>query len=143
MAEFNTKSNFFESSKAIWAPAKQLEPRLWWQAFASHQSIGIIAAKILSVPPSSAAAERNFCLFSRTHTKIRNRLKQPRVLKLITIRANIKMCELQSAETIERNRSDDDYDTGDSDHQSDIELTDPADPDDDRDPLYDAIDPLG
>lgn len=31
MAEFYTQSNFFDSSKAIWAPAKQLEPRLWWQ----------------------------------------------------------------------------------------------------------------
>lgn len=136
MAEFYTKSNFFESSKAIWAPAKQLEPRLWWQTFALKQSIGMVAVKILSVPSSSAAAERSLCLFSRTHTKIRNRLKQPRVHKLISIRANIKICDSQCDKTNGSeipfiDQSEDVYDNSDSDPQSDLEMSDATDPLDD------------
>lgn len=86
---------------------------------------------------SSAAAERNFCLFSRTHTKIRNRLKQLRVLKLISIRANLNMCDKTNGrEGPVVDRSEDEYDTGDSEPQSDVEVSDATDP------LDNAIDPL-
>ncbi|CAG4982713.1 unnamed protein product [Colias eurytheme] len=100
MAEFREKENFFDATKAIWTPVKELEPRIWWKTFASNSAIAKIAQKILSVPPSSAASKRNWSLFSRTHTKLRNRLHNSGTVKLISIRSNLNLFRRESTNNV-------------------------------------------
>lgn len=91
VAHFQTKTGYYGESEAIWAPVKLIEPRVWWQTFAPNQVIQTIATRILSVPPSSAASERNWSLFSITHSLRRNRLQKQRVEKLVFIRSNLRL----------------------------------------------------
>ncbi|CAB3222407.1 unnamed protein product [Arctia plantaginis] len=116
MAEFKTKTNFFQESKPIWSPAKKLQPRIWWQTFTLNQSVGAIAIKILSVPPSSAASERNWSMFAHTHTKLRNRLKQSRVLKLISIRSNLNLLKKKDEKILYNDSEDEDSEDGEIEH---------------------------
>lgn len=91
VANFQTKNGYYGESEAIWAPVKLIEPRVWWQTFAPNQVIQRIATRILSVPPSSAASERNWSLFNITHSLRRNRLQKQRVEKLIFVRSNLRL----------------------------------------------------
>lgn len=68
-----------------------IDPCVWWQTFAFNQSLFAIASRVLTIPPSTAASERNWSVFSNTHTKTRNRLTKDRVNKLVTVRANLRL----------------------------------------------------
>ena len=59
----------------------------------ASEAISPIASVILQIPPTSAASERNWSLFGNTHTKVRNRLTNDRVEKLVAIRSNLKLFE--------------------------------------------------
>ena len=61
--------------------------------FVCIRSLSPIASVILQIPPTSAAPERNWSLFGNTHTKVRNRLTNDRVEKLVAIRFNLKLFE--------------------------------------------------
>jgi len=50
-----------------------------------------LAVRILAIPTSSAASERNWSTFSYIHDKKRNRLTDDRVLKLVYIYSNYKL----------------------------------------------------
>lgn len=67
------------------ASATYLLKQIWGsEALAPEASI------ILQIPPSSAASESNWSLFGNTHTKVRNRLTNVRVEKLVAIRGKHK-----------------------------------------------------
>lgn len=116
VAEFRTKTGFFGKCYSAWSTVEAIAPQLWWQSFASKEDAYPIAHRILSIPPSSAAAERNWSLFSITHTKLRNRLSKDRLNKLITIRQNLRYCdEIEiEASSESADRSDDCYEYFDS-----------------------------
>ncbi|CAH0400141.1 unnamed protein product [Chilo suppressalis] len=118
MAEFKHKENFYDERKAMWVPVNDLEPTLWWRTFAGNQDVASIAIKILSVPPSSSACERNWSLFGRTHTKIRNQLNNSRALKLTYIRSNMKLLQKESAPTFIDSSEDDLNESNQSDNDS-------------------------
>src|SRR5687768_14910450 len=67
-----------------------LSPSIWWQSW-PNSKLQQFAINILLIPTSSAAAERNFSNFGFIHNKIRNRLKNDRVKKLVYIYGNLKM----------------------------------------------------
>src|SRR3954469_16131829 len=50
-----------------------------------------VALRVLSIPTSSAAAERNWSTFSYIHDKKRNKLSNDRVFKLVYIYFNNKL----------------------------------------------------
>lgn len=99
-----------------------------------------LAIRILSIPSSSAASERNWSAFSYIHEKKRARLTNERVLKLVYIYSNNKLtCSRQEcsdiAKALERlnNRP-----TQPLNNQRVIELLDPAN-NDDLDDSYEEI----
>src|SRR5205085_1515941 len=107
---------------------------LWWQSW-PNSKLQELAIKILLIPTSSAAAERNFSTFGFIHNKIRNRLKNDRVKKLVYIYGNLRMyngllkiCSKQkkhiSISNFSKNEEDNDnnsnnsYNSSDSDNDS-------------------------
>ena len=72
-----------------------------------------VAKKLLSIPPSSAAAERNFSSLSTVHTKKRNRLTAHRAAKLVYIYHNSRLLKRMKPDKDDRDEDtdecDDDY----------------------------------
>jgi len=60
---------------------------------AFHESLCPIASRLLSVPCSSAACERNWSSFGLIRTKLRNKLLHNRVEKLVAIRSNLSISQ--------------------------------------------------
>ena len=50
-----------------------------------------VAIRILSIPATSAASERNWSTFGFIHSKLRNRLHEKRVEKIVYIFWNLRM----------------------------------------------------
>ncbi|CAB4438561.1 unnamed protein product, partial [Rhizophagus irregularis] len=65
----------------------------WWCGNFSYSAPELtqVAKKVLSIPTSSAASERNWSAFAYIHDKKRNRLRADRVLKLVYIFSNYKL----------------------------------------------------
>lgn len=89
LVNFRNKSSPYDN-EIIWKSANILNSSLWWQSWATSK-LQQLAIKILLIPTSSAAAERNFSTFGFIHNKIRNRLKNDRVKKLVYIYGNLRM----------------------------------------------------
>jgi hypothetical protein len=53
---------------------------------------------VTSVPPTSSVAEKNWSGFSKVHTKLRYRLTNDYVQKLVAIRANLQLAEKLNAD---------------------------------------------
>lgn len=68
----------------------------WWESIDAEEFPGIrkLALRLFSLCASSSASERNFSTFSFIHNKLRNRLKEDTVEKLVHVFANCK--ELKS-----------------------------------------------
>ena len=61
----------------------------FWQSDASYwPNLQKIALKVFSMPRSSAASERNFSTFGFIHSKLRNRLSEEKLEKLVYIKFN-------------------------------------------------------
>ena len=88
LAEYRTGTGFFGlvSNINLTCP-----PAIWWQGIASNEPLCPIASRLLSVPCSSAACERNWSSFGLIHTKLRNKLLSGRVEKLVAIRSNLNI----------------------------------------------------
>jgi hypothetical protein len=65
-------------------------PATWWGGLCSASPLQSTAKKLLTVPPTSAAAERNFSSFATIHTKKRNRLTTDRAGKLVYVYHNLR-----------------------------------------------------
>ena len=68
-------------------------PVVWWSQcpFGSqHEELRSLALKLLHVPATSAASERNWSAFRFIHTRLRNRLRSTRVQKLVYVFENTK-----------------------------------------------------
>uniref|UniRef100_U9TPP9 HAT C-terminal dimerisation domain-containing protein n=1 Tax=Rhizophagus irregularis (strain DAOM 181602 / DAOM 197198 / MUCL 43194) TaxID=747089 RepID=U9TPP9_RHIID len=91
LVKFRQKNSPYDN-KTIWLSSTNLSPSVWWQSW-PNSSLQQLAIKILSIPTSSAAAERNFSTFGFIHNKIRNRLQNERVKKLVYIYGNLQLYE--------------------------------------------------
>ncbi len=61
----------------------------WWLADGTDWPLlQNLAQRVFSLPASSAASERNFSTFGFIHSKLRNRLDQEKVRKLVYIKTN-------------------------------------------------------
>ncbi|CAB4430829.1 unnamed protein product [Rhizophagus irregularis] len=99
-----TKTGAFDL-KLAWKTVGKVDPITWWKGNfeTSAPELCKVAVRILAIPSSSAASERNWSNFSYIHEKKRNRLTDERVLKLVYIYSNYKLnCPRQeSTDTME------------------------------------------
>ena len=73
----------------IWAPSVTADPVRWWRSWGDeYPTLRPFALKLLSLPPSAAAAERNWSTQDMIISKRRNRLAAPRAEKLVYIYFN-------------------------------------------------------
>jgi hypothetical protein len=89
LVKFRNKNSPYDND-IIWKSATILNSSMWWKSW-PNSKLQQIAIRILSIPTSSAAAERNFSTFGFIHNKIRNRLHNNRVKKLVYIYANLRI----------------------------------------------------
>ncbi|CAG8749868.1 10712_t:CDS:1 [Gigaspora rosea] len=97
LLQYKTQTGVFSLDFA-WNAVDEVDPIAWWEGnfkeSASEQCK--VASRILNIPSSSAAAERNWSNFSYIHDKKRSRLTLPRVLKLVYIYSNYKLTRPKS-----------------------------------------------
>ena len=91
MTEYTKKINFW-NNEFLWRTALTLKdnPRIWWTSVCSATEVSQVANIILSLPPTSAATERSFSLYSHIHTKKRNRLTSERAAKVVYVGKNLQ-----------------------------------------------------
>lgn len=99
LAEYRSRSGFY-SQIGIWSAADHTEARTWWKGLCDCQILASIARKLLSVPPSSAASERNWSVFGNTLSRTRNRITTQRLEKLIMVRSNIRLLSANPNEDV-------------------------------------------
>lgn len=89
---YKEKNGVFEN-KLAWKTAGEIDPITWWCGNFSDSAPELtqLAKRILSIPTSSAASERNWSAFAYIHDKKRNRLRADRVLKLVYVYSNYKL----------------------------------------------------
>lgn len=77
----------------VWKSADHVSKATWWKGLCSSEPVSSIASILSQIPPTSASSERNWSMYGNTHTKLRNRLTNDRVEKLVAIRSNLKLFE--------------------------------------------------
>ncbi|EXX65910.1 hypothetical protein RirG_128800 [Rhizophagus irregularis DAOM 197198w] len=87
LVTFRQKNSPYDN-ETIWLSSSVLNSSIWWQTWPKSE-LQQLAIKILSILMSSAAAERKFSTFGFIHNKIRNRLQNDRVKKLVFIYGNL------------------------------------------------------
>ena len=89
---YKEKSGVF-ANKLAWETVGKVDPIVWWYGNFNDSASELtqMAKRILSIPTSSAASERNWSAFAYIHDKKRNRLTPDRVLKLVYIYSNYKL----------------------------------------------------
>jgi hypothetical protein len=92
LMSYRAKSDCFNNTLA-WNTIENVDPITWWIAnFAeSAPELTEVAQRVLTIPTSSAASERNWSAFAHIHDKKRNRLSNQKVLKLVYIYSNYKL----------------------------------------------------
>ncbi|CAI2163552.1 6977_t:CDS:2 [Funneliformis geosporum] len=90
------------SNKHLWGNITK-KPINWWKLVAKRYPIlSTIALKILSIPVTSTASERNWSTFSFINNKLRNRMLNQRVEKCVYLYWNMKILR-EIKEKIETN----------------------------------------
>ena len=92
LANYKSKEAAF-SREFMWnkKALDKMAPKIWWTATAPKTELSSLAAKIVSLPPTSAAVERSFSAHSWIHSKKRNRLTNERAAKLVFINHNYQI----------------------------------------------------
>jgi hypothetical protein len=90
--QYKSQTGLFQNQLA-WKTVNTVDPITWWRGnFGSSSSeLCKLACRILTIPTSSAASERNWSAFSYIHDKKRNRLTSDKVFKLVYIYSNYKL----------------------------------------------------
>ncbi|XP_018376446.1 PREDICTED: uncharacterized protein LOC108769755 [Trachymyrmex cornetzi] len=91
LAEYRSGNGIWSSNSGIFGAAEYTTPVAWWQGLCAGQPIATIAIRLLNIPPSSAACERVWSAFGGIHTKKRNRLKNEKVEKLVSVQWNLRL----------------------------------------------------
>jgi hypothetical protein len=90
LAEYVGKTGGFAHSH-LWGEVIQ-QPINWWNLMKGRYPIlSDVAIRILSIPATSAASERNWSTFGFIHLKLRNRLHEQRVEKIVYIFWNLRI----------------------------------------------------
>lgn len=85
LLQYHNKSGPFECEH-LWSDEAVRDPNTWWAVLRTERPvIGAIASKLMTIPASSAAAERNWSHFGFIHNLKRNRLTNERIFKLVSV----------------------------------------------------------
>ncbi|GES99673.1 zinc finger BED domain-containing protein 1-like [Rhizophagus clarus] len=92
MQKYIAKTDEF-SGALLRASIEYSSPISWWKSNFTHKFPVVVelACRVLSIPTSSAAAERNWSNFGFIHSKLRARLNNNRVKKLVAIYQNLRI----------------------------------------------------
>ena len=78
------------SHRIIWESfANYPDPAEWWEERDCSDELKALAIYSLSVNPTTGAAERNWSTHGFLHSKLRNRLTNPRIQKLVYLFQNL------------------------------------------------------
>lgn len=77
-------------------------PSSWWKQF-KNSSLALVAARVLSVPASSASVERSFSKQGFIHSKSRNRMSHDRTRKQLLIACD-HQCRTGAARSLKEPR---------------------------------------
>ena len=97
LGEFKTMTGAF-SHEFKWHAAKTMHPASWWSTFHSKNPLSKTARKILNVTPTAASAERNWKRHSLTQSKLRNRLTEETMQKLVHVSSALTLQKKQNQE---------------------------------------------
>ena len=97
LGEFKTMTGAF-SHEFKWQAAKTMHPASWWCTFHSKNPLSKTARKILNVTPTAASAERNWKRHALTQTKLRNRLTEANMQKLVHVSSALTLQKKQNKE---------------------------------------------
>jgi hypothetical protein len=92
---YNNKTGPFNSS-IFWKLEAINNPIDWWNGF--QQEVPVLskfAVKLMSIPASNAASERNWSNFGFIQNIKRNRLTNERTFKLVSIYSNLRLANGQ------------------------------------------------
>lgn len=108
LASFNVRDQPYNNN-TIWDEGvrRSFTSLLWWKVH-HHDELSDLAQDILSIQPTSGAAERNWSTFGFIHTKSRNRLLNTRVNKLVHIYTNARLMQKDSHQVAALFDDDDD-----------------------------------
>jgi len=85
LLQYHSKSGPF-GSEYLWTNEAIENPIIWWEVMQTELPIvGAIASKLMLIPASSAASERNWSHFGFIHNLKKNRLTNKRVFKLVSV----------------------------------------------------------
>jgi hypothetical protein len=92
--EYHGKSGRF-SLDFLWLKEATEDPITWWSSLEKDVPfLSQIAIKLMTIPASSAASERNWSDFGYIHNIKRNRLTNENVFKLVSIYSNLRLSSL-------------------------------------------------
>ena len=92
---YNNKTGPFSSS-IFWKSEAIANPIDWWNGFQQEIPVlGKFAIKLMSIPASNAASERNWSNFGFIQNIKRNRLTNERAFKLVSIYTNLRLANGQ------------------------------------------------
>ena len=102
------------------------KPLKWWGLVAGrYPALSHVALKVFSIPATSAASERNWSAFGFIHSKLRNRLSNEQVEKIVYIYWNLRILRemKQSSLLIHESKKDaQNMDKGKEVDQSDMNM---------------------
>ena len=90
LAEYRMNSDLW-SRESVRNAAKSIKPHVWWQGMCAGEELTPIAARLLRLPPHSISSERVWSGYGRIHSKTRNRLKNEKVQKLVTLQMSLRL----------------------------------------------------
>ena len=93
---FHGKHGPFERT-SLWNSSRSLTPLQWWGGMikASVPELSAFATKVLSIPATSADAERNFSSFGFIHSKSRNRLSTEKATTSTFVFCNLRLSKVR------------------------------------------------
>ncbi|CAG8739958.1 7474_t:CDS:2, partial [Ambispora leptoticha] len=90
-AEYVSKKGHF-ARQCLWNSNLVQNPINWWGLFKGrYPALSEVALRILSIPATSAACERNWSTFGLIHNKLRNRLTDSKVEKCVYVQWNLRI----------------------------------------------------
>jgi len=109
LAEFRAKVGLWKS-EGIWHAAGTIPAATWWKGLCANRALALVASRVLSLPATSACAERNWSTYKHIQSAKRNRLSDIRARKLVNVASNLKLtlpCPASTQKTTQQKKADD------------------------------------
>lgn len=135
LLHYKQHNSLFDNPLA-WATIDETDLITWWKGNFSlvAPELTNLAIRILSIPTSSAASERNWSAFSYIHDKKRNRLTSDMVFKLVFIYFNYKLQnpknQDKSKDNVSESVNDDESDDNNEEEEESDDVSEESENDD-------------